>query len=390
MTPAARVAAAIEVLDLILDGVTPEKALTGWGRTHRFAGSKDRAAIRDHVFDALRRRASFAWLGGADTGRGIMIGAMRAVDQLEAVFTGEGHAPRPLDISETGAPLVAAPRDVAFDMPDWLISHFDAAYGADADAVLATLTARAAVFLRVNTARATVAEVQTALGAEGITTGPVPHVKTALQVTENERRIALSAPYLSGLVELQDASSQAAIAAIDITPGLRVLDYCAGGGGKALAMAARGADVTAFDIDARRMVDLPVRADRAGVSIGIATPDDLAKAAPFDLVLCDAPCSGSGTWRRTPAAKWALTSERLQELTMLQDAVLQSAAPLVRVGGTLAYATCSVFDLENTKRIQVLTTLNAEFKVRDQSSITPHALGDGFFMATLTRQGIQP
>lgn len=384
MQPAARVAAAIEVLDAILDGSTPEKALTGWGRTHRFAGSKDRAAIRDHVFGALRCRASFAWLGGADTGRGIMLGAMRAAGLEDAVFTGEGHAPRPVDDEDDGQPLDAAPRDVRLDMPDWLLPHFDTALGGDADNVLAQLQLRAGVFLRVNTARITVAAAMAQLASEGITTGLVPDVKTALHVTENERRIALSQAYLDGLVELQDPSSQIAIAALNITPGLRVLDFCAGGGGKSLAMAALGAEVTAHDVDPKRMADLSPRAERAGVSIATITTEELQTLAPFDIVLCDAPCSGSGTWRRTPAAKWDLTPDRLTELTTIQDQVLADAAPMARAGGILAYATCSVLNVENKERIQMLTERSSRYNLTNTLAIQPHALGDGFYLSTLT------
>lgn len=384
MQAAARVAAAIEVLDDILDGSTPEKALTGWGRTHRFAGSKDRAAIRDHVFGALRCRASFAWLGGANTGRGIMLGAMRAAGSQDAVFTGEGHAPRPVDEEDAGQPLDSAPRDVRLDMPDWLLPHFDTALGGSADDVLALLQSRAGVFLRVNTARTTVTAAAAQLASEGITTASVTDVKTALHVTENERKISLSQTYLDGLVEPQDPSSQIAIAALNITPGLRVLDFCAGGGGKSLAMAALGAEVTAHDIDPKRMADVAPRAERAGVSIATAKTEELQTLAPFDIVLCDAPCSGSGTWRRTPAAKWDLTPDRLNELTIMQDQVLADAAPMVRTGGILAYATCSVFEVENNARIQMFVDRSSRYNLTSTLAIQPHALGDGFYLSTLT------
>ena len=385
MTPAARVAAAIEILDDILAGAAAEKALTGWGRAHRFAGSKDRAAIRDHVFDALRCRASYAWLGGAETGRGIMIGAALLAGTVEAVFTGEGHAPAPLSEGETGRPLNEAPRDVRLDTPDWLLPHFDSALGEQADDILTLLQSRAGVFLRVNLARTTPADVQGSLADEGIETQFVQNVIFALQVTANERKVAQSKAYLSGLVELQDTSSQEAIAALDITDGTRVLDYCAGGGGKSLALAACGATVTAHDIDPRRMVDIVPRAARAGVTIDIADQASLTQVKPFDVVLCDAPCSGSGTWRRTPAAKWALTRERLAELTEMQDDVLRSGAPFVRVGGTLVYATCSVFALENSARVDHFLSENPGFQLSQSRLMRPHAQADGFFFAQMTR-----
>jgi 16S rRNA (cytosine967-C5)-methyltransferase len=173
--------------------------------------------------------------------------------------------------------------------------------------------------------------------------------------------------------------------ALGLTAGQRVLDLCAGGGGKALAMAALGANVVGHDIDPRRTVDLAPRADRAGVVIETVLTDALATLAPFDVVLVDAPCSGSGTWRRTPAAKWDLTPERLLELTQIQADVLVQAAPLVGVGGTLAYATCSVFDVENGDRIDEFTEENGNFEVISKSLRRPRADGDGFFFVQLRR-----
>lgn len=383
MTPAARVAAAIEVLDAIFAGDPPEKALTGWGRAHRFAGSKDRAAIRDHVFQALRCRASYGWLGGAETGRGVMLGAARAAGAQAEWFSGDGHGPAPAGAEEVGQDLAAAPRSVRLDMPAWLLPHFDAGCGAQADVVLSALQGRAPVFLRVNAGKGDIVQAQAALGADGITTRRVEHVKTALQVIDNERRISKSQAYLSGLVELQDASSQAAMAHLGDIAGLRVLDYCAGGGGKALALAASGAHVTAHDIDPRRMKDLAPRAARAGVAIDCVDTADLIKLAPFDLVLCDAPCSGSGTWRRTPAAKWALTPERLLDFTQMQAAVLQHAAPLVAGGGRLAYATCSVFNIENIHHIEEFTSQRSGFELIYDAQWRPTDDGDGFYFASL-------
>jgi 16S rRNA (cytosine967-C5)-methyltransferase len=386
MTPGARIAAAIEILDLILVGSTPEKALTGWGRTHRFAGSKDRAAIRDHVFGALRCRASFAWLGGAVTGRGIMLGATAFAGTQDALFNGEGHAPAARLAEETLGDISIAPRHVALDTPEWLLPYFDAALGDEADTVLKLMQARAGVFLRVNVLKATPEQAADALASDGIVTASVKNMSSALQVIENERRVVQSTAYLNGLVELQDTSSQAAIEVLGIKPSLRVLDLCAGGGGKALAMAAFGADVTAHDIDPRRMVDLTPRAQRAGANIATFATADLASCDPFDLVLCDAPCSGSGTWRRTPSAKWSLTPQRLFDLTQMQDEVLDTAAGLIRAGGILAYATCSIFEVENKTRIQSFLARNSSYSSDFSRLTTPHETGDGFYLSVLRRE----
>lgn len=383
MTPAARIAAAIEVLDLWLYGEPAERALTNWARANRFAGSGDRAAIRDHVYDAIRCRRSFAALGGAATGRGLMLGGVRAAGaDPEAVFTGEGHAPPPLTEAESVAP--APPDDplVALDCPDWLAPALRDSLGAGFAPVMAALRQRAAVHLRVNLARGTRAAAAARLEAEGIATRPHPLSPTALEVTGNARRVKTSGAYAEGLVELQDAASQAVVdALVPLAPGARVLDYCAGGGGKALALAARGADVVAHDADPRRMADLPARADRAGAAIACLATDDLAAAGPFDLVLVDAPCSGSGAWRRQPEAKWRLDAARLAELTALQARILDAAAGLVAPGGRLAYATCSLLAAENEAAATDFLARSSGWHLLGTRRLTPLDGGDGFFIA---------
>jgi len=347
MTPAARVAAAIDILDLVLSGDVAEKTLTTWARKNRYAGSGDRAAIRDLVFDALRCRRSFAWLGGADTGRGLMLGRIRAAgDDPAEVFTGAGYGPTELEPGEHAGPdLAEAPLPVQLDMPDWLMPALSDSLGGDLAEVCAILRNRAPVFLRVNIAQATRADAAEQLAAEGIQTTPHALASTALQVVSNPRRVQNSQAFRDGLVELQDAASQALVETLP--KSARVLDYCAGGGGKSLAIAATGARVIAHDANPARMRDLAVRAERAGVFIETVETADLAACGPFDLVLCDAPCSGSGAWRRSPEAKWRLTPESLGELHRLQAEILDDARVLVVPGGVLVYATCSMFADEN-------------------------------------------
>lgn len=385
MTPAARVGAAIEILDQWLAGTPAEKALTNWARRSRFAGSKDRAAIRDHVFDAIRCRRSFAAAGGAETGRALMIGKFRSEGaDLSEIFSGIGHAPAPLSDDETAGAAKPVTQAEALDCPDWQWPLFVAALGADGAAdALAVLQSRAPVMLRVNTARTNLSEARDMLASDGIVTRPVEQVKTALHVTDNERKISGSRAFLSGLVELQDAASQEAILHLGQLAGKDVLDYCAGGGGKALALAAQGATVTAHDIDARRMSDIPDRAQRAGVTISVAA--HVAQSKRFDLVFCDAPCSGSGTWRRTPEAKWALTGDRLKTLCEMQDTVLSNAQTYVVPGGRLAYATCSVFREENENRVAQFLSRHPGWAVIDEMRLAPTALWDGFYLALLMR-----
>lgn len=386
MTPGARVAAAISILDEISAGMPAEQALTRWARASRFAGSKDRAAVRDHVFDVLRHWRSDAVRGGAETGRGRMIGRLRACGVDPAtLFDGAGYGPSALSPAEQQAG--AEPQDTAtlWDMPDWLIPHVQRSLGADAERTALALTQRAPVTLRVNTARSDRGAARAALTAEGIETVPNERASTALTVTSGARRLRNSEAYRAGLVELQDAASQAAVANL---PGQgRALDYCAGGGGKALALATQGWQVTAHDAAPERMRDLPERAARGGHDIAICPPGDLKEGDRYDLVFCDAPCSGSGTWRRAPEGKWALTPERLAELVEIQADILRVAVRHVAPGGTLAYATCSVLDVENSAQITRFLEAHPDWQQVKVLSWPVDALGDGFFCAHLTRRG---
>lgn len=383
MTPAARISAAIACLDEILGGQAAERVLTNWARSSRFAGSKDRAAVRDHVFDALRKRRSLAHLGGAETGRALMIGALRDMGLDPAtMFTGEGHAPPPMtdiEIAYTPGPM---PPAIAADFPDWVYEQMQGDHGALADQVGQIQRSRAPVTIRVNLSRTARDAVQAELTADGIKTTPVAGCATALHVTENERRLKNSAAFLDGRVELQDLGAQELCHALPLQDGNRVLDYCAGGGGKILALADR-AKISAFahDADARRMADLPVRAARAGAKVTLVK--DPAQHAHFDLVLCDVPCSGSGTWRRTPDAKWRFTPDRLVELTGIQQDILCQAAKLVRPGGVLAYATCSVFADENDAVITAFLDARPEWQRQYQNLRLPDQDGDGFFACIL-------
>ncbi|MCJ7873671.1 RsmB/NOP family class I SAM-dependent RNA methyltransferase [Phaeobacter sp. J2-8] len=382
MTPEARIHSAAELLDAVLDGQAAEQALTRWARGNRYAGSKDRAAIRDLVFDALRCKRSYAALGGSLTGRGLMIGALRAAGrEPDQLFTGQGYAPAPLTDEErqgSREPEAAEARD----LPDWLWPEFSASLGDKAEAEAQFLRARADVFLRVNLLKTDLETAKNALADEGIVTEAHPLSPTALRVVEGARRVHLGAAYRDGMVELQDAASQAVVDFLPLKAGQSVLDFCAGGGGKALALAARlGGPVTAHDIDTARMQDIAPRAARAGADITI----DPAPQGRFDLVLCDAPCSGSGSWRRAPEAKWRLTPDRLNELHEMQDAVLDSGAARVAPGGYLAYVTCSVLESENSARVQSFMSRSPDWKLERTHQFTLADGGDGFFVALLVQ-----
>lgn len=383
MTPAARAAAAIEILDAINAGAPAEAQLTRWARASRFAGSGDRAAVRDLVYATLRRRRSRAALGGGDSGRALILGALREAGADPAtIFDGTGHAPAPLTAQETAAGRPPTEAE-ALDLPDWISLRLQQDLGPDFTAVALALRERAPVWLRANLARATAVQAQSALARDGIETATDPRCETALCVTAGERRLQASAGWREGLVELQDLSPQIACAALELPPGTRVLDLCAGGGGKALALAARGAQVTAWDAAPARMRDLPRRAERAGARITLADPS--GPQGLYDLVIADLPCSGSGTWRRTPDAKWRLAPEDLAALERTQAAILTRAATHVGPGGRLAYMTCSLLRSENEAQAAGFLAAHPDFRLEISRRMSPLTESDGFFLAVLRR-----
>lgn len=389
MTPGARVASAIEILDAVLAGEPAEKQLTTWARSNRYAGSKDRVAVRDLVFEALRCRKSFSVWGGAETGRALLIGLFRAQDlDPRDVFTGEGYAPRPLTDEELAQGDAPDAND-ALDVPEWLAAQLQADLGADFAPVLKLLQSRAPVFLRVNLQTTTRDAAIAALAAEEIIAEAHDLSPSALLVTKNPRRVQNSKVFAEGFVELQDAASQFVTDQIPLKNGNRILDYCAGGGGKTLALAARmpkgAVSLFAHDISHLRMRDIPVRAERAGVEVKVLETVEVAQNAPYDVVVCDVPCSGSGAWRRAPEGKWALTQERLDELTGIQAEILNKTKDYVANGGVLAFLTCSLLRAENEAQVEAFLAANSGWKCLSQERLTPLAGGDGFFVAILAR-----
>ncbi|MCC1491821.1 RsmB/NOP family class I SAM-dependent RNA methyltransferase [Cognatishimia sp. F0-27] len=385
MTPGARVQAAIEVLDRVASGEAAEKALLSWARNARYAGSKDRAAVRDHVFDCLRRWRSVAAVGGGETGRARMVGLVRQQRIApETLFTGEGHAPAVLTDAERMAGRQPTENE-ALDLPDWIQPLWADSLADRGARVAEVLRHRADVFLRVNLLKQTRDRAQASLRTEGIETAPVAGNETALRVTENARRVQQSEAFRSGWVELQDAASQAVVAHLPLGPGQRVLDYCAGGGGKALAMAAlTGGRIDAHDSAMGRMSDLPERAKRAGAQIErIAKPSGL-----YDLVLADVPCSGSGAWRRAPEGKWRMSPERLDRLVETQRAIVDACLRHVAPGGTFAYATCSVLACENANQVNWISSRFPELAPATVAQFEPGCDGDGLFVACFTRENL--
>ncbi len=390
MTPGARLSAAIAILDVWHRGSPAEQALTRWARGARYAGSKDRAAVRDIVFDVLREMGSAAAAGGGADGRALVLGLLllRGGDPA-ALFTGQGHAPDPLSEDERArleAPL--PPPDPVRDVPEWLREDIGGR-APDAEgrtALFEALSTRAPVWLRVALRRGSRAVAQESLAAEGIETRADPRCDTALEVVAGARALRRASAYLDGVVELQDLSPQRAVAAVTWPGEGTILDFCAGGGGKALAIADRtGARVLAHDVSRRRMSDLPGRAARAGVDIACLAPGTAGGRAPYDAVLVDVPCSGSGTWRRDPEAKWRLTPEGLDDLCRAQAGILDEAGKLAGPRGLLVYMTCSLLPRENEAQVAAFLARTRGWRLARSHTDTPLTASDGFYTAVLER-----
>ncbi|NNU80585.1 RsmB/NOP family class I SAM-dependent RNA methyltransferase [Halovulum dunhuangense] len=393
MTPGGRLSAAMEILDAVIAGEPAERVLTRWARASRFAGSKDRAAIRDIVYDVLRRRRSCLWSSGAgqESGRALVTGLLvQTAPQDLTLYDGAGHAPAPLGAEEEAgqrATLDEARVAVRCDFPDFLEPELRRSLDERLEQVMTALRDRAPVDLRVNRLRATPDQAAQALRAEGIETEPLADAPDALRVVAGQRGVAGSRAYRDGMVELQDAASQQVAAAVRAEKGMRVLDLCAGGGGKTLALAAHmggQGTLAAYDANPARMRDLPARAERAGVRVTIADDGLLARMqGAFDRVLVDAPCSGTGAWRRNPDQKWRLTQADLAELVALQARILDRALTLVRPEGRILYATCSLLACENEDQPRAFLDRHDHALKGAERRLDPGPGGDGFYFCEL-------
>ncbi|HEX2556152.1 MAG TPA: RsmB/NOP family class I SAM-dependent RNA methyltransferase [Microvirga sp.] len=430
MTPAARLSAAIEVLEDIEARRRPAtEALKDWGLSHRFAGSKDRAAIASLVYDSLRRKSSAAWLMGEGSARAVLLGALRlqrglAPEAIAALCSGERHAPAPLTQAErerlSSGSLDDAPAAVAGDFPDWIEPSLAGLLGEDLVPEMQGLAARAPLDLRANTLKvASRDEAQDALPHLGALQTPLSPLGLRIAPSEDGRGPAIQAEpeFLKGWIEIQDEGSQLAALLSGAKPGEQVVDLCAGGGGKTLALAAlmqNAGQIYATDNDARRLAPIHDRLARAGArNVQVRTPRGRADAVTdldgrIDLVLVDAPCTGIGTWRRNPDAKWRLRPGSLETRRKEQADVLDRAARLVRPGGRIAYVTCSILREENDDAVAALLVREPGLRVvpaadvlaaagleglADRVRFTQHGLQmtplrtgtDGFYVAHLAR-----
>jgi 16S rRNA (cytosine967-C5)-methyltransferase len=411
MTPGARIAAAIEVIGDIEARRRPAAdALKDWGLGHQFAGSGDRAAIAGLTYDALRRRASAACLMGADTPRAIVIGMLARersldVEAIAKLFDGARYSPAELSDDERTRLLTidlsGAPPHVAGDYPEWLDPRFAKVFGDERAEEGAALSSRAPLDLRINALKADRDRAVAALGPVAVDTRWSPHgLRIRLSADAKSPAIHAEPAYLKGLIEIQDEGSQLAALMAGARPGEQVVDLCAGGGGKTLALAAamdNKGQIYATDTDKRRLAPIHARLERAGVrNVQVRTPspkrDALADlAGRADLVLIDAPCTGTGAWRRNPDAKWRVRPGALEQRAKEQIDALDHAVPLLKPGGRIAYVTCSVLDEENGAQVRAFLARHGEFSV-EKPAETAKALGERAYMflkaALVTADGL--
>lgn len=422
MRDGGRLAAAIDVLNDIETRHRPARmALKGWGESARYAGSRDRSFVSGLVLDVLRKRRSLGWKMGDDSVRATALAALRFAWgwPLERIAEAAAEAPHgigALTEAEVAAlsnekSMTGAPAPVAGDYPDWADASLARVFGDDRAEEGAALADRAPIDLRANRLKTDpdrAAKALAPLHAQPAGLLPDAFRIPAPAATDRAGSVETIPAFGKGWFEVQDLGSQLAAACAGEIKGKQVLDFCAGGGGKTLALAAamgNTGQLYAHDSDARRMADIIPRATRAGVrNLQIRSP---VEADPLkgmdgrmDVVFVDAPCTGAGTWRRHPDAKWRLSEEQLYKRMAEQDAVLDQAAPLVKPGGRLVYVTCSIFAEENEDRVAAFLGRTPGFAVRPitlepvAEHVTPQgflrltprtAATDGFFVALLER-----
>jgi 16S rRNA (cytosine967-C5)-methyltransferase len=427
---AGQVQTAIEVLEGIEKSPLPADRFMGvFFKPRRYIGSSDKGVVANLVYDTLRHKAALGYVLGharlKSTPRTLVLAHLvRSADGVPPVadiFTGERFAPAALTAEEAAAlpalkaaDLQKAPTHVLGNFPDWLLPHLTAAFGDSLLAEVAALTGRAATDLRVNTLKTTRAALEDTLHTLGYPVVPTPYSPLGLRLPDRRPLFGLE-PFQQGHFEIQDEGSQILALLAGASPKMRVVDFCAGAGGKTLVLAAQMRNkgrIDACDVVADRLTDLRPRLARAGadnVQVHVLSSERDAwvkhHKEQADVVLLDVPCTGTGTWRRSPDSKWRLTPDTLSNVCATQASILDSASRLVKPGGRLVYATCSVLPAENHEQVTAFLARTPDFSLRPMPDewaahlgptcpvttpmlqLTPLRHGtDGFFAAVLQKK----
>jgi 16S rRNA (cytosine967-C5)-methyltransferase len=430
MTPSARAGAALDLLERLETSRIPMDLTIGdYMRGRRYIGSKDRADIVERVYRVVRHRARLSWVLGQEnlpvSPRWMLIACFALVEKTEDIsrlFDGSKYGPAVLDDAELAALEKLKARSLtAPDMPDAVRAECPPQYedslrgyfGKDFEEELAALTSGAPLDLRVNLLKADRDQVKESLEKDGIKTDLLRWSPWGLRV-QGKAYLSETKAFRAGLVDIQDEGSQLIALACNAQPGMQVLDYCAGAGGKTLALAGamrKKGRIVAMDLEESRLAKARDRFRRAQVS-DIIEPRPLSderhrkwlrrQKQTFDVVLADVPCSGTGTWRRNPDTRWRAYGPSLEELVKTQSEILDRVAPAVKPGGRLVYATCSLLPEENERQVEAFLARNTDFRLLplaqgwgeglevpcagDVMRLTPHRHNtDGFFAAVLQR-----
>ena len=400
--------ASIVILKNILNGCNANKAVNDWSKSNRFAGSSDKFLIRDLVFSGLRRKKScffvFKKFGLPQDSRCIVIITVNELGyDIQQFFTSSKYGPKKLNhvekeaIIAQKALLKKSKNFEKYDFPDFLENDLKSSLGIFFESFLEFSKFRAPLFIRINKIKTSLDLVEKKLNFENIKTKRLVNIKDSLQILDNHRKIKNSHLYKNGFFEIQDVSSQSVVNFIFENLKLQdnkinVLDYCAGSGGKTLALASclkGNGNFFAYDLYSFRMKKLNERLIRNGVKCSVLKEDDIVKRKFFfDYVIVDVPCSGSGTWRRNPELKWDLNKNKLKQILSAQQRILLAASNLINNNGKIAYITCSVLDIENINQVNFFLDINKNFKIVKEKKIFCDFGGDGFYVAILKKNNL--
>ena len=395
-----RANAAIFILDEFLAGQNLNAILSKWTKANRYAGSSDRESIRDIVFDILRVKKTFTFILNKEkqviNGRALVfLYSVYYSLPLNDIFTGQKYGPDKLNNYENEFSEIAKENnergfEVIDNIPDFLLTEFQRSLGSKFGNVMRLLEKRAPVSIRVNAHKSDVSSILEVLSSEGIEGKIAKKVRYGIEIIGNPRRLTQLKSFKDGYFEVQDLHSQKTIEGLPIKEDTKILDYCAGAGGKILNIASLLKGNGRFfvhDLDKKKLIEADLRAKRAGIKLKRLNAENMEQHHnSFDYILADVPCSGSGTWRRNPQQKWRITSDSLEEILNRQITILNEVKDLIKKNGLLFYITCSLLKIENEEVVDDFLIQNKNFSLSNKENITIDTQGDGFFCAVLQKK----
>ena len=395
-----RANAAIFILDEFLAGQNLNAILAKWSKANRYAGSSDRESIRDIVFDILRVKKTLTFILNKEkqliNGRAlVLLHSVHYSLPLNDIFTGQKYGPDKLNNYENEFSEIAKENnergfEVVDNIPDFLLDEFERSLGSKFNNVMRLLEKRGPVSIRVNAHKSNVSSILEVLSSEGIEGKIAKKVRYGIKIIGNPRRLTQIQAFKDGYFEVQDLHSQKTIEGLPIKENTKILDYCAGAGGKILNIASLLKGNGRFfvhDLDKKKLIEADLRAKRAGIKLKRLNAHSMEKHhSSFDYILADVPCSGSGTWRRNPQQKWRITPYTLEEILNRQITILNEVKDLIKKNGFLFYITCSLLKIENEEVVDDFLIQNKNFSLLNKENITIDAQGDGFFCAVLQKK----